>query len=85
MKKVVVIGGGTGNFTVLSGLKKYEVDLSAIVSMADEKNAGNKLPISDLLQNYIKLGSQKDKRILLFLNKKAQSGLLIHELYMNAL
>ena len=36
MKKVVVIGGGTGNFTVLSGLKKFDVDLSAIVSMADD-------------------------------------------------
>ena len=36
MKKVVVIGGGTGNFTVLIGLKKYNVDLSAIVSMADD-------------------------------------------------
>lgn len=36
MKKVVVIGGGTGNFTVLSGLKHYNVDLSAIVSMADD-------------------------------------------------
>jgi uncharacterized cofD-like protein len=36
MKKVVVIGGGTGNFVVLRGLKKHEVDLSAIVSMADD-------------------------------------------------
>ncbi len=36
MKKIVVIGGGTGNFTVLKGLKNYEVDLSAIVSMADD-------------------------------------------------
>ena len=36
MKKVVVVGGGTGNFTVLSGLKKYNIDLSAIVSMADD-------------------------------------------------
>src|SRR3989338_3690809 len=36
MKKVVVIGGGTGNFVVLRGLKKYNVDLSAIVSMADD-------------------------------------------------
>ena len=36
MKKVVVIGGGTGNFTVLRGLKKYNLDLSAIVSMADD-------------------------------------------------
>ncbi len=36
MKKIVVIGGGTGTFTVLSGLKKYPVELSAIVSMADD-------------------------------------------------
>lgn len=36
MKKVVVIGGGTGNFTVLNGLKKYNIDLSAVVSMADD-------------------------------------------------
>ncbi|MBI4152719.1 YvcK family protein [Candidatus Woesearchaeota archaeon] len=36
MKKVVVIGGGTGNFAVLSGLRNYHVDLSAIVSMADD-------------------------------------------------
>jgi len=34
-KKIVVLGGGTGNFVILRGLKKYDVDLSAIVSMAD--------------------------------------------------
>jgi len=31
-----VIGGGTGNFAVLRGLKEYPVHLSAIVSMADD-------------------------------------------------
>jgi uncharacterized cofD-like protein len=36
LKKIVVIGGGTGNFSVLSGLKNYAVDISAIVSMADD-------------------------------------------------
>lgn len=36
MKKVVVIGGGTGNFVVLRGLRKYDVELCAIVSMADD-------------------------------------------------
>ena len=35
MKKIVIIGGGTGTFTVLSGLREYPFDLSAIVSMAD--------------------------------------------------
>ena len=36
MKKVVVLGGGTGNFAVLDGLKSYDVEISAIVSMADD-------------------------------------------------
>lgn len=34
--KIVVIGGGTGTFTVLSALRKYPVELSAVVSMADD-------------------------------------------------
>ncbi|MBU6389135.1 YvcK family protein [Patescibacteria group bacterium] len=36
MKKIVVIGGGTGTFTVLSGLRQYPFELSAIVSTADD-------------------------------------------------
>lgn len=36
MKKIVVLGGGTGSFTVLRGLKRHDVELSAIVSMADD-------------------------------------------------
>ena len=35
-KNIVVIGGGTGTYTVLSGLKKYPVHLSAVVAMADD-------------------------------------------------
>lgn len=35
-KKIVTIGGGTGSFMLLSGLKKYQVDLAAVVSMADD-------------------------------------------------
>ena len=30
------MGGGTGTFTVLSGLKKYDCNLTAIVAMADD-------------------------------------------------
>lgn len=33
--KIVTIGGGTGTFTVLTGLKKYPVELTAIVTMMD--------------------------------------------------
>ncbi len=36
LKKIVVIGGGTGNFVVLRGLKQYPLDLTAIVSMTDD-------------------------------------------------
>lgn len=35
-KNFVIIGGGTGTFTVLDALKKHSVDLTAIVSMADD-------------------------------------------------
>lgn len=42
-KKVVVVGGGTGTFTVLSGLKRYPVDLTAIVTMADDGGSTGRL------------------------------------------
>jgi uncharacterized cofD-like protein len=46
-KKVCTIGGGTGNFVVLSGLKKYDIRLSAIVAMAD--NGGSSGVLRDEL------------------------------------
>ncbi|MFH1582222.1 MAG: gluconeogenesis factor YvcK family protein [bacterium] len=61
-KKIVCIGGGTGTFTVLSGLKKYPISLSVIVSMFDS-GGSNKvirdefglLPTSDLRQCFVAL------------------------------
>lgn len=41
--KIVIIGGGTGTFTVLVGLKKYPVKLSAIVSMMDDGGSSGRL------------------------------------------
>lgn len=36
-KKIVVVGGGTGTFTLLTGLKNHPgLDISAIVTMADD-------------------------------------------------
>ena len=43
MKKVTVIGGGTGTFVVLSGLKQYPVDLGVIVSMMDSGGSTGRL------------------------------------------
>lgn len=41
--KVVVIGGGTGTFTVLSGLRDLPVDLTAIVAMSDDGGSTGRL------------------------------------------
>lgn len=45
-----------------------------VISMLDEKAAGNKSPISDLLASYLKLAARRNKTVLLFLNKKVESG-----------
>ena len=36
MKKVVVIGGGTGMSNLLSGLKQFPLDITAIVTVCDD-------------------------------------------------
>lgn len=43
-KRVVVIGGGTGTYQVLSGLKKHRnLDLSAVVTMSDSGGSTGRL------------------------------------------
>jgi len=42
-QEVVVIGGGTGTFVSLFGLKKYPVALSAIITMTDSGGSSGKL------------------------------------------
>lgn len=68
--KIVAIGGGTGTFTLLTGLKEYsEMDLSVIVTMADD-GGSNKvlrdefglLPTSGIRQAMIALS--KDTTLL---------------------
>ncbi|OEH87038.1 hypothetical protein BHU72_00690 [Desulfuribacillus stibiiarsenatis] len=41
--KVVVIGGGTGLSMLLRGLKEYKLDLSAIVTVADDGGSSGRL------------------------------------------
>ncbi len=41
--KVVVIGGGTGLSTVLRGLKRYPIDITAIVTVADDGGSSGSL------------------------------------------
>lgn len=42
-KKVVVLGGGTGTYQILTGLKKYPVDITAVVSMCDSGGSTGRL------------------------------------------
>ena len=43
MKKVVVIGGGTGLSTLLRGLKLFPIDITAIVTVADDGASSGRL------------------------------------------
>jgi uncharacterized cofD-like protein len=70
-KKVVVIGGGTGTYGVLLGLKKYPLDLSVIVTMMDSGGSNRVirdefglLPTSDLRQVMVALASDETDELL---------------------
>lgn len=71
MKKIVVIGGGTGTTSVLSGLKKYpDLELSVIVSMTDDGGSNavvrdqfGLLPLSDVRKSIIAL-AETDNSLL---------------------
>ncbi len=67
MKKVVTIGGGTGSFTLLSGLKNYPIDISAVVSMADDGGSTGRLrdelgvlPPGDIRQCLVALSNSSE-------------------------
>src|SRR3990167_4983135 len=69
--KITVIGGGTGTYNTLLGLKKYPVDLSVIVSMMDTGGSNRVirdefglLPTSDVRQCMVALASKRAHKIL---------------------
>jgi len=85
MKSVVTIGGGTGQFTLLSGLKKYPVKLSAIVSMADDggstgvlRDELGVLPPGDIRQCLVALSESEMVMRELFNYRFDQGGLKGH-------
>ena len=43
MKKVVILGGGTGQSTLLRGLKLFPIDISAVVSVCDDGQSSGRL------------------------------------------
>jgi uncharacterized cofD-like protein len=85
MKKVTVIGGGTGTYVVLSGLKKYDLDLAAIVSMMDSGGSTGRLrdqlgvlPPGDLRQCLVALSEAPDLWRRLFLYRFENGDLKGH-------
>ena len=42
-KKIVVLGGGTGQSVLLSGLKRFPFDITAVVSVCDDGKSTGKL------------------------------------------
>ena len=43
MKKIVIFGGGTGLSCILSGLKLFPVDVTAIISVSDNGSSTGQL------------------------------------------
>jgi uncharacterized cofD-like protein len=83
--KVVVMGGGTGTFTELTGLKHYLLDLTAIVSMADDggstgilRDEFGVLPPGDLRQCLVALSDADLVMRKLFTHRYDRGGLKGH-------
>lgn len=68
MKNIVTVGGGTGSYTLLRGLKKYnDIHINAIVSMADDGGSTGRLrdelgvlPPGDVRQCLVALSEHTD-------------------------
>ncbi len=85
MKKVVTIGGGTGRFALLSGIKKYPVDISAIVTMSDDGGSTGRLrdefgvlPPGDVRQCLVALSHNRKIMRALFSHRFENGGLSGH-------
>lgn len=98
-KNIVCIGGGTGTFVTLSGLKSYPYNLSAIVTMSDSGGSNKRirdefglLPTSDIRQCLIALSAEKGRtgilrKLFMYRFEKGEgiSGMTFGNLFMAAL
>lgn len=87
-KRLVVIGGGTGSSVLLSGLKAFPVELTAIVPVTDDGGSTGRLvdefgflPVGDIRQCLAALSADNShlKQLLLYRFDKGQ-GLIGHNL-----
>lgn len=81
VKKIVVIGGGTGIFPVLLGLKKNFQDITAIVTASDEGGSSGILreefgilPPGDVRRALIALSASDNKILSELFNYRFQEG-----------
>lgn len=98
-KRIVCIGGGTGTFVTLKGLKSYNQHLSAIVSMSDSGGSNKRirdefglLPTSDLRQCLVALSDENGgvgilRKLFMYRFEKGEgiSGMTFGNLFMAAL
>jgi len=96
---IVCIGGGTGTFVVLKGLKQYPCTLSAVVSMSDSGGSNKRirdefglLPTSDIRQCLVALSDEKNgkgllRKLFMYRFEKGEgiSGMTFGNLFMAAL
>jgi len=80
-KKIVVIGGGTGVFTVLTGLRPCFDDLTAIVTMADDggstgilREEFGILPPGDIRRALLALSDSGDKMLAQLFSYRFKQG-----------
>lgn len=71
MKKVVTIGGGTGSFNLLSGLKQYPLDITSIVTTFDSggstgvlRDEFGTLPAGDVRRALVALAPEREDQFL---------------------
>lgn len=98
-KEIVCIGGGTGTFVALRGLKAYGVRLSAIVTMSDSGGSNKRirdefglLPTSDIRQCFVALSDESGgtglfRKLFMYRFEKGKgiSGMTFGNLFMAAL
>jgi uncharacterized cofD-like protein len=84
-KRVAVLGGGTGTFTILSGLKKHPIDISAIVNISDDggstgvlRDEMGVLPPGDIRQCLVALSKADEHLRELFLYRFSNESLKGH-------
>jgi uncharacterized cofD-like protein len=99
LKKVVCIGGGTGTFVALRGLKQYPLSLTAIVTMSDSGGSNRRirdefglLPTSDIRQCLVALSDESGgigilRKLFMYRFEKGQgiAGMTFGNLFMAAL